>query len=38
VENDADASRIDVAFKEAEKNKKPVAILVGDEYHGFVAK
>jgi sulfopyruvate decarboxylase TPP-binding subunit len=38
VESDADASRIDVAFKEAEQNKRPVAILVGDEYHGFTAK
>ena len=38
VENDADAPRIDIAFKEAEKNKRPVAILVGDEYHGFVSK
>ena len=32
------SSRIDVAFKEAEKTKRPVAVLVGDEYHGFVAK
>ena len=38
VENDADAPRIDVAFKEAAKNKRPVAILVGDEYHGFGSK
>ena len=38
VENDADAPRIDVAFKEAAKNKRPVAVLVGDEYHGFVSK
>lgn len=38
VESDADASRIDVAFREAEKNRRPVAVLVGDEYHGFVAK
>ena len=38
VESDADASRIDVAFKEAEKTRRPVAVLVGDEYHGFVAK
>ena len=38
VENDADASRISIAFEEAEKNKRPVAILVGDEYHGFNAK
>lgn len=38
VESDADASRIPVAFAEAEKLKRPVAVLVGDEYHGFVAK
>jgi sulfopyruvate decarboxylase TPP-binding subunit len=38
VENDADASRIAIAFEEAQKTKRPVAILVGDEYHGFVAK
>ena len=35
VENDADAPRITVAFEEARKNKRPVAVLVGDEYHGF---
>src|SRR5689334_15878391 len=35
VESDADASRITVAFEEAEKTKRPVAVLVGDEYHGF---
>lgn len=35
VESDADADRITVAFEEAEKTKKPVVILVGDEYHGF---
>ncbi len=35
VESDADAGRISVAFEEAEKTKRPVAILVGDEYHGF---
>ena len=35
VESDADASRISVAFAEAEKTKRPVAVLVGDEYHGF---
>src|SRR5215210_482982 len=38
VENDADSSRISIAFEEAAKNKRPVAILVGDEYHGFVSK
>jgi sulfopyruvate decarboxylase subunit alpha len=35
VENSADASRISVAFAEAQKTKRPVAVLVGDEYHGF---
>ena len=35
VESDADASRIAVAFDEARKTKRPVAVLVGDEYHGF---
>ena len=35
VENDADADRISLAFREAERAGKPVAVLVGDEYHGF---
>lgn len=35
VESDADASRISVAFEEARRTKRPVAVLVGDEYHGF---
>jgi sulfopyruvate decarboxylase subunit alpha len=35
VESDADASRISVAFEEAKKTRRPVAVLVGDEYHGF---
>ena len=35
VENDSDADRISVAFEEAERTKRPVAILVGDEFHGF---
>ena len=38
VESDADAARIPIAFEEAQKNKRPVAILVGDEYHGFGTK
>jgi sulfopyruvate decarboxylase subunit alpha len=38
VETDADAPRISVAFEEAQKTRKPVAVLVGDEYHGFVSK
>ena len=35
VEEDADAERISIAFAEAEKTKRPVAVLVADEYHGF---
>jgi sulfopyruvate decarboxylase subunit alpha len=35
VENDADSERISVAFAEAERTQRPVAILVGDEFHGF---
>lgn len=35
VENNADAPRISVAFDEAKKTRRPVAVLVGDEYHGF---
>jgi sulfopyruvate decarboxylase TPP-binding subunit len=35
VENSGDAPRISVAFEEAQKNKRPVAVLIGDEYHGF---
>ena len=35
VENDSDAERISVAFEEAQQTKRPVAILVGAEYHGF---
>jgi sulfopyruvate decarboxylase TPP-binding subunit len=35
VENDADSERIGIAFKEAERTKQPVVVLVGDEYHGF---
>jgi sulfopyruvate decarboxylase TPP-binding subunit len=35
VETSADAPRISVAFEEAKKAKRPVAVLVGDEYHGF---
>ena len=30
-----DAERITIAFNEAERTKRPVAVLVGDEYHGF---
>ena len=35
IENNADAPRISIAFEEARKTKRPVAVLVGDEYHGF---
>ena len=35
VENSGDAPRISVAFEEAQRNKRPVAVLIGDEYHGF---
>ncbi|PKB72475.1 MAG: hypothetical protein BZY87_00020 [SAR202 cluster bacterium Io17-Chloro-G6] len=35
LETDEDAPRITVAFEEARKNSRPVAVLVGDEYHGF---
>jgi sulfopyruvate decarboxylase TPP-binding subunit len=35
VENDGDADRITTAFKLAEKTRKPVVVLVGDEFHGF---
>ncbi len=38
VENNSDAPRISVAFEEAKKTKRPVAVLVGDEYHGFTAR
>ena len=35
VESDADAARITTAFEEAGRTKRPVIVLVGDEYHGF---
>lgn len=35
VERDADAPRISVAIEESRKKRRPVAVLVGDEYHGF---
>lgn len=35
IENDADAPKISAAFASARKHKRPVAVLVGDEYHGF---
>ena len=35
IENSEDAERITIAFNEAERTKRPVGVLVGDEYHGF---
>jgi hypothetical protein len=35
LEQDTDAPRISLAFEEARATKRPVAVLVGDEYHGF---
>ena len=35
VEQDSDAERISIAFAEAKKTKRTVAVLVADEYHGF---
>ena len=35
VESDADAPRISTAFAEAARTRRPVVVLVGDEYHGF---
>ena len=35
VEDGADADRISMAFAEEKKTKRPVAVLVADEYHGF---
>jgi sulfopyruvate decarboxylase subunit alpha len=35
VENDKDADRIGIAFERARKTRRPVVVLVGDEYHGF---
>ena len=35
LETDDDASRISIAFEEARAQNRPVAVLVGDEYHGF---
>ena len=36
VERDEDATRISAAFEDAERQQRPVAVLVGDEFHGFV--
>lgn len=35
VENDTHAPLISKAFAEARTSRRPVAVLVGDEYHGF---
>ncbi|MDP6667709.1 MAG: thiamine pyrophosphate-binding protein [Dehalococcoidia bacterium] len=35
VENDADGSRISQAFELARSSRRPVVVLIGDEYHGF---
>ncbi|MDH3699797.1 MAG: thiamine pyrophosphate-binding protein [Alphaproteobacteria bacterium] len=35
VENDGDAERISIAFEEAQRTKRPVVVLIADEYHGF---
>ncbi len=35
VEHDADGDRISEAFVEARDTRRPVVVLVGDEYHGF---
>jgi sulfopyruvate decarboxylase subunit alpha len=35
VETSADAPRISIAFEEADRTRRPVAVLMADEYHGF---
>ena len=35
VESNEDGARISAAFQEARATKRPVAVLIGDEYHGF---
>ena len=35
VKSGNDADRITTAFEEAEATSRPVAVLIGDEYHGF---
>jgi sulfopyruvate decarboxylase TPP-binding subunit len=35
VEQNSDGPRISLAFEEARATKRPVAVLIGDEYHGF---
>lgn len=36
IEHEDDAPRISLAFDEAVQTRRPVAVLVGDEYHGFI--
>ena len=35
VESNDDAPRISMAFEEAERTSRPVAVLIADEFHGF---
>src|SRR5215467_474 len=35
VESNTDGERISTAFQESRATKRPVAVLIGDEYHGF---
>ena len=35
VEANTDGPRITTAFEEAKKTKRPVVVLIGDEYHGW---
>jgi sulfopyruvate decarboxylase subunit alpha len=35
IESNADADRITIAFEEAERTRRPVVVLVADEFHGF---
>ena len=35
VEQNGDGPRISLAFAEARATKRPVCVLIGDEYHGF---
>ena len=35
VESNTDGSRISTAFEDAQKTKRPVVVLIGDEYHGW---
>ena len=35
VEHDIDGDRISAAFEDARSTRRPVVVLIGDEYHGF---